>query len=83
MLRPTQVGRHDFRFSYFRTKDGAEIDLVIERPGRLLALVEIKSATNPTDEDVTHLRNLRDEFGEHDAYCFSNDPVPRLNDGIR
>ncbi|MCX6125763.1 MAG: DUF4143 domain-containing protein [Proteobacteria bacterium] len=82
-VRLNEYGRHDFRFSYFRTKDGAEIDLVIERPGRSLVLVEIKSSTNTIDEDVTHLEKLREEFGEHDAYCFSNDPIPRLKGGIR
>jgi predicted AAA+ superfamily ATPase len=33
----------DYRFSYLRTKDDAEIDLIIERPGQPDLLVEIKS----------------------------------------
>ena len=44
--------RLDFRFSFFRTKDGAEIDLIIERPGLPLALIEIKSSTNPSDDSA-------------------------------
>lgn len=82
-IRLNDYGRHDFKFSYFRTKDGAEIDLIIERPGKALVLIEIKSTTNPSDEDVKHLQLLRAEFGEHEAYCFSNAPTPRLKDGIR
>ncbi len=34
-LRRNDYLRKDFRFSYLRTKDGAEVDLVKERPGQL------------------------------------------------
>src|SRR5690606_30135459 len=33
----------DWRLSYLRTKDGAEIDLIIERPGLKRVAIEIKS----------------------------------------
>lgn len=39
----TSYGRNDWRFSFFQTKEGFEIDLIIERPGDKLLLVEIKS----------------------------------------
>ena len=35
--------RKDFRFSYLRSKDQNELDLIVERPGRPDLLVEIKS----------------------------------------
>lgn len=75
--------RLDFRFSYFRTKDGAEIDLIIERPGQPLALIEIKSSENPSDDSVGHLVRLRKEFGPCECYCLSNIRIPKLVDGVR
>ena len=41
----------EFRFSYLSTKDDAEIDLVVERPGQPLLFIEIKSkkSVQPTD----------------------------------
>lgn len=81
-LRLNDYLRRDYRFSYFRTKDGAEIDLIVDRPGASLALVEIKSTSNPTVEDVGHLIRLLPEFGDCEAYCFSNDRIPRVEKGV-
>ena len=74
--------RKDFRFSYFRTKDGAEIDLLIDRPGQPLALVEIKSSESTTINDVKHLIKLRDEFGPCETFCFSNNSLEFIEEGI-
>jgi len=74
--------RKDYRFSYFRTKDGAEIDLIVDRPGAPLALIEIKSSANPSSEDVNHLVRLKSEFDPCDVFCFSNDQTPRLDRGV-
>ncbi|MEN9722770.1 MAG: hypothetical protein RJB38_756 [Pseudomonadota bacterium] len=45
-------------FSYLRTKDDAEIDLIIERPGQSPILIEIKSSTSVGDHDLRHIRAL-------------------------
>ena len=37
---------NDYRFSYLMIKDDVEIDLVVERPGKSLLLIEIKSSDN-------------------------------------
>ena len=40
----------DIRLSFFRTSDGAqEVDLIIERPGKPLVLIEIKSTATMAD----------------------------------
>jgi uncharacterized protein len=75
--------RLDFRFSFFKTKDGAEIDLIIERPGKPLALIEIKSSENPRDDSVGHLVRLRKEFEPCECYCLSNIRVPKIVNGVR
>ncbi|MEI8028141.1 MAG: DUF4143 domain-containing protein [Pseudomonadota bacterium] len=81
-IRLNDYFRKDFRFSYFRTKDGAEIDLIIDRPGEPLALIEIKSSEQPKMSDVKHLIKLRDEFGPCETYCFSNNPLEYIEEGI-
>lgn len=74
----------DYRFSYLRTKDGAEIDLIMERPGKPLALVEIKSSARVDERDVRTLKAFKDDMGEKaEAFCLSRDPVPQAIEGIR
>lgn len=81
-IRLNDYFRKDFRFSYFRTKDGAEIDLIIDRPGEPLALIEIKSSENPSSVDVKHLIKLRNEFGPCETYCLSNNPLEYIEEGV-
>ena len=54
----------DIRFHHFRDKDGAEVDLVLERGGRELAGVEVKAAATVTASDFRGLRKLRDAAGK-------------------
>lgn len=54
----------DIRFHHFRDKDGAEVDLVLERGGRELAGVEVKAAATVTAADFRGLRKLRDAAGK-------------------
>lgn len=53
----------DIRFHHFRDKDGAEVDLVLERGGRELAGVEVKAAATVTASDFRGLRKLREAAG--------------------
>jgi len=64
----------DWRFSYIRTKDGAEIDLVIDRPGKPLVLLEIKSTDHVTDQDISTLARFKKDIPHCEAYCLSLDP---------
>jgi len=57
-LRLNDYLKLDYRFSYLRTKDGAEIDLIMERPGEKDLLVEIKSAKHIRETQATSLRRL-------------------------
>lgn len=69
--------RKDFRFSYLRTKDDAEIDLVIERPGLPLAFVELKSTERVGERDTRTLERFYKDFGKAEAFCLSRDPIPK------
>jgi predicted AAA+ superfamily ATPase len=75
--------RKDFRFSYLRTKDDAEIDLVVERPGLPLAFVEIKSAERVGERDTRTLERFCGDFGKAEAFCLSRDPGVKRIGAVR
>ena len=76
-LRLSSYRENDWAFSYLRTKDDAEIDLVIERPGQTVAILEIKSTRQVRDRDAAPLERFLPAFGNCDAFCLSRDPHPK------
>ena len=75
--------RHrNYRFSYLETKDDAEIDLVVERPGQKVLFIDIKSSIQVERRHLTSLRKLSEDFGDCEAVCFSRDNYPKLVDNI-
>jgi uncharacterized protein len=75
--------RHrNFRFSYLETKDDAEIDLVVERPGQKILFIEIKSSTEVESRHLSTLKTLAQDFGECEAICFSRDRYVKKIDNI-
>ena len=65
--------QNDYRMSYLESLGGAEIDLVIERPGRSLALVEIKSTDAVREDHATGLKHFQSDFPDADFFCVSRD----------
>lgn len=79
-IRLNDYYRKDFRFSYFRTKDDLEIDLVIERPGKKLALIEIKSATHVENKEINKLNKIAKDFPqETELFIFCQEPHSRMS----
>lgn len=64
----------DFKFSYLKTKDDAEIDLIVERPGQPLLLIEIKSTHSIQEHHLTTLQSLAADLSTCEAICLSQDP---------
>jgi uncharacterized protein len=54
-------------FFHYRDKDGAEVDIVIERGARALAGVEIKASATVTGADFRGLRKLKEAAGKRFA----------------
>ena len=50
--------RKGYKFSYLKTKDGLEIDLIVQRPGKKDVLVEIKSTTEIREEHTKKLYHI-------------------------
>jgi len=69
---------NDFSLSYLRTKDGAEIDLIIERPGMPTALIEIKSSSQISEADTLPLAKLAGDLTNVECFCLSQDPFPKV-----
>lgn len=63
----------DYRFSYLKTKDDAEVDLVIERPGKPLLLIEIKSSNDVEERQLHTLKTITPDLKNCEAVCFSRD----------
>jgi len=75
--------RKDYKLSYILTGAGVEIDLIIERPGLKRAAVEIKSGTTITISDVKNLLTLGKDIPNCECFCLSNDPVPKIIEGVQ
>jgi predicted AAA+ superfamily ATPase len=61
----------DYSFSYLRTKDNVEVDLIIERPGKKDVLVEIKSGDKIDESKVKSLLLFEKDFPEALLVCAS------------
>jgi len=82
IIRLSAYCQNDFRFSYLNTKDGVEIDLIVERPGQATALIEIKSSTQVSERDVRQLVTFKKDLANTEAFCLSQDPVRKEINGI-
>lgn len=75
--RLNQYLQRDLKLSYLRTKDDAEIDLVIDDPRGATWLVEIKSSTYVSDEDVGKLTRFLPTFKTGRSIVLSQDSQAR------
>lgn len=75
--------RHrNYRFTYLATKDDAEIDLVVERPGQKILFIEIKSTAFVESRHLATLKKLASDFGDCEAICLSRDPYIKQIDNV-
>lgn len=72
----------DFRFSFYRTENNAEVDLIIECPKSKIYAVEIKSLTSPRLKDLKGLKSFQDICPEAGLYCASLAPKRYKIDNI-
>lgn len=73
IMRLSHYFRKDWAFSYLRTKDNAEIDLIIELPNKKIILIEIKSTENIQKDDINNFIKISKEFKNAKTFCFSKD----------
>ena len=63
----------DYRFSFVLTSSGVEIDLVVERPGKPLLCVEIKSSDSIEEDDIRAFSQLTKDIPDCVAIVLSQD----------
>jgi predicted AAA+ superfamily ATPase len=67
----------DYTFSFLRTKDDAEIDLVIKKPNGDISLVEIKSSDFITESHIKFLRHFEKDFPNAQLICACRVEIPQ------
>lgn len=71
----------DFRFSYFRTKEGQEIDLILSRSRKTIA-IEIKSKDKIDFDEIKKFNTYANEIGATEKYYLSRDENPTQIEGV-
>ncbi len=77
IIRLCSYRRKNWSFSYLRTKDDVEVDLIIERTGLPRALIEIKSTSRLEKQHLSSFLKISKDFRKSERFCFSNDPHPK------
>lgn len=72
----------DYKFSYLRTKDNFEIDLVVERPGEKTMCIEIKSSEKMNATDFTNFIKFSKESDRFDYRVASCDTLAFENEKV-
>jgi len=68
--------RGDYKLSYWRTKQGQEVDVIIEHGGKVIAL-EIKNTARPRQEDFKGLKAFAENTKCDRAYLLCNIDRPQ------
>lgn len=77
LYRINEIFKLDYAFSYLQTRDGSEIDLILERPGEPLIVIEIKSTPRVDESEVRTLESLAVDLGKARIYYLSRDPIAK------
>lgn len=72
----------DYRFSFIRTASDVEVDLVIERPGKSLLCIEIKSADNIDERDISAFSKITKDLENCEAIVLSQDRFKKQFDHV-
>lgn len=72
----------DYRFSFYRSSNHAEVDLIIETPKNKIYAVEIKAAENPHSNLLRALKSFSLTRPKAELYCACLAPRRRVLDGV-
>jgi len=77
-IRLSDYYHSEYKFSYLRTKDDVEIDLIVDRPGKPLLCIEIKSTEEVNKEDISSFINITKGIPNSISYCLCRDRFPKM-----
>lgn len=69
IMRLSRYFKKDFEFSFYRTSDGAEVDLIIESPAKEVFAIEIKSSSNISSKTLSGLRSFKEICKRAKLFC--------------
>ncbi|MCB0333892.1 MAG: ATP-binding protein, partial [Bdellovibrionales bacterium] len=75
--------RHSYELSFLRTENDVEVDLILERAGRVVWAIEIKSTESVTEDHLRHIRRLGPELHAENLLCLSKDPHQKVVHGVK
>ena len=79
--RLNEYFKTDYRFFYFKNKEGVEVDLVIDRGKEKTLLVEIKSSHKVDSRDIKHLKQAAKTWNKPcEMEVWSQDPLEKRID---
>ena len=69
IIRLSRYLKKDFEFSFYRTSDGAEVDLIIESPTKEVFAIEIKASSNISSKALNGLRSFKEVCKSAKLFC--------------
>lgn len=72
--RRAEYKGYDFEYSFLRLANNHEIDLIIDRPGKPRAIIEIKSTNSIQEKHTQTLFNLGSDIKNSELFLLSRDP---------
>jgi predicted AAA+ superfamily ATPase len=72
----------EYRYSYIRTTGDVEVDLVVERPGKPLLCVEIKSSDEINETEISAFYRLTRDIPNCEAVVLSQDRFMKRFDHV-
>ncbi len=72
----------DYRLSFILTAGDVEVDLVVERPGKQLLCIEIKSSEMIHDSDISSFIRITKDIENCEAIVLSQDPFMKKIDHV-
>ena len=80
--RLAKIFEKDWKFSYLTTKDGAEIDLIIDQSQSARIVIEIKSTDRVDEREVAAFKRLAQDVPHAKKLFISQDPLPQSYDTV-
>ena len=77
LFRINQYTQSQYKIMYFKTKDQREIDIVLERPGEPVHLIEIKSTMHVTADHSKSIQEIHRDLPNSRAWIFSQEKIAK------
>lgn len=81
-IRLANYFQPDYRFSFIRTAGDVEVDLVVERPGKPLLCIEIKSSDIIHERDISAFSKITKDIPNCEAIVLSQDRFMKKMDHV-